>query len=645
MRGRVFTRRRPASVVGSRRRTGNMLLSGGGAETLQDRGSRSMASMHTLNPYYNNNFLARWQEYIRWYMTSWEARKIIDIPIEDALRKPVELRGMAADDEKQLWDAYLAFDADRQIRRALIQERLLGGALILPVFMRPEEEKTSDRLNYNTLQIGDLKAINVVDVSRLSRPNYDTDPFSPDYDRINSILVHGIDVHVSRCLVLDGNALFNRAAQTVLENFRFNPCGFGESKLATLYDLLNRVVGTQQGAYHLVNMASCLLIQADNLRSVIAADSPALAKLREIIEQLSLYRGAIVDAKGAVISQHSASFGSVPELVMTFAQLLSAASDIPATRFLGQAPGGLNATGEGDQNNYYDMVQAYQRLTVMPVQRRIFDWIGGTLWGWKDWTARSANLEMHYPSLKTMSEKEEADIAQIYATIVQGLVDSQVVSSEDAVKELVERKVFLTPVEAMEFLESDPDIADPFGGSGPGGSPSGRSGRSQAGNACQTGSVRVYLNAGNEDQPRDEDGKFGSGGSGEESGDGKRDITDVLGKEHVGVKGQAALDTLMLEKSGHVKGAFQRDDIGGIDLAWGDDKFGLQHIIKQREGQGIDPKEFLSGLGEVIEKGRLEMGKKGNFEIVHNGKVAVVTQTFEGEKVQLLLTAFKSRRK
>ena len=466
MRGRILTRRRPALVMGSRKRTQNMLLSGGGAETLQDRGSRSTSSVHTLNPYYNNNFLARWQEYIRWYMTSWEARKIIDIPIEDALRKPVELRGMAPDDEKKLWDAYLALDADRQIRRALIQERLLGGALILPVFMRPEEEKTADRLNYNTLQPGDLKALNVVDVSRLSRPNYDTDPFSPDYDRINSILVNGTEVHVSRCLVLDGNALFNRAAQTVLENVRFNPCGFGESKLATLYDLLNRVVGTQQGAYHLVNMSSCLLIEADNLRSVIASDSPALAKLREIIEQLSLYRGAIVDAKGAKINQHSASFGSVPELVMTFAQLLSAASDIPATRFLGQAPGGLNATGESDQNNYYDMVQAYQRLTVMPVQRRIFDWIGATLWGWKDWTARSAKLEMHYPSLKTMSEKEEADIAQIYATIVQGLVDSQVISSEGAVKELIERKIFLTPVEAMEFLESDPDIADPFGGQG-----------------------------------------------------------------------------------------------------------------------------------------------------------------------------------
>lgn len=463
MRGKALFNPKAARLL----RVQNMLLSGGGAETLQDRGSRSQASQHTLNPYFNNNYIARWQEYIRWYMTAWEARKIIDIPVEDALRKPVELRGLAPEDKKALEDAYLAFDADRQIGRALKQERLLGGAVILPVFLRPDNDPTSAPLDYRTIQPGDLKALSVVDVSRLSRAELDNDPFNPGYDKIERLLISGIDVHVSRLCVLDGNALFSRSAQTVLENFRFNPCGFGESKLATIYDLLNRVVGTQQGAYHLVNLASCMLIEADNLRSVIASDSPALAKLREITEQLSLYRGAIIDAKGAKINQHSATFGSVPELVMTFAQLLSAASDIPASRFLGQAPGGLNATGEGDQNNYYDMVQAYQRTTVMPTQRRIFDWIGATLWGWQEWTVRSRGLELHYPDLKTMTEREEAEIANIYATIVKGLADSQVISAEDAVNELREREIFLTKVEAMEFLEGEERRGDdPFDGKG-----------------------------------------------------------------------------------------------------------------------------------------------------------------------------------
>ena len=119
-------------------RTKNMILRGVGGETLQDRGAQSTASMHTLNPYYNNNFIARWQEYVRWYMTSWEARKIIDIPVQDALRVPVELNGMSDEDAKVLMDAYKAYDIERQLRRALIQERLLGGSCLLGIFLRPE---------------------------------------------------------------------------------------------------------------------------------------------------------------------------------------------------------------------------------------------------------------------------------------------------------------------------------------------------------------------------------------------------------------------------------------------------------------------------------------------------------------------------
>ena len=443
-------------------RAQNMLLSGGGAETLQDRGSLSRASAHTLNPYYNNNFMARWQEYIRWYMTSWEARKIIDIPVEDALRKPVELHGLAPDDAKALQDAYLAFNVDCQLRRALIQERLLGGALILPIFKRDESEETASPLDYSTLRAGDLKAINVVDVSRLSRPNFECDPFSPAYDKIESLLVNGVEVHVSRTFVLNGNALFSRASQNVLENFRFNPCGFGESKLATLYDLLNRVVGTQQGAYHLVNMASCLLVEVESLRSLMASDSPAMAKMRELVEQLSIYRGAVIDGKGAKVSQHNASFGSVPELVMTFTQLLSAASDIPATRFLGQAPGGLNATGESDLNNYYDMVQAYQRLMLMPVQRRCFNWLGATLWGWQNWLNKSKDLELVYPDLKTMSEQENAEIANTYASLLKNLFDCGVIGAEALLNEMIERKLFRTKMEAMNFLQTNPKPKQPI---------------------------------------------------------------------------------------------------------------------------------------------------------------------------------------
>ena len=89
-----FPIRSSRRVVVRRQPIRNMMLDGGGASGNGDRGSMQHAAQRTSNPYYSNNFWYRWQEYTRWYMTSWEARKIIDIPVDDALRLPFEITGV-----------------------------------------------------------------------------------------------------------------------------------------------------------------------------------------------------------------------------------------------------------------------------------------------------------------------------------------------------------------------------------------------------------------------------------------------------------------------------------------------------------------------------------------------------------------------
>ena len=49
----------------------------------------------------------------------------------------------------------------------------------------------------------------------------------------------------------------------------------------------------------------------------------------------------------------------------------------------------------------------------------------------------------------------------------------------------------------------------------------------------------------------------------------KSELTTLLGEEFKGYKGQEAVNKLLQEKRGHVKGAFHREDMGDIDLLWG----------------------------------------------------------------------------
>ena len=102
------------------------------------------------------------------------------------------------------------------------------------------------------------------------------------------------------------------------------------------------------------------------------------------------------------------------------------------------------------------------------------------------------------------------------------------------------------------------------------------------------------------DHPRNEDGEFVEKIKSyndmsieelkEEATEGEpisEELVDLLGVEFKGYKGQDAVNKLLEEKQGHIKGAFHRDDIGDIDLIWGNDNVGLQHIIRQREKEKI----------------------------------------------------------
>ena len=124
-----------------------------------------------------------------------------------------------------------------------------------------------------------------------------------------------------------------------------------------------------------------------------------------------------------------------------------------------------------------------------------------------------------------------------------------------------------------------------------------------------------------------------------------------MGKEYKGYKGQAAIDKLMHEKQGHVKGAFHREDIGEIDLLWGNDNIGLKHIITQREKEKEGHvEEILNHLSTAIEKGEFKKrNDRGNFEFVYKVNNAqyktIIAPEYHNHKITYVLTAFRRGKK
>lgn len=76
-------------------------------------------------------------------------------------------------------------------------------------------------------------------------------------------------------------------------------------------------------------------------------------------------------------------------------------------------------------------------------------------------------------------------------------------------------------------------------------------------------------------------------------------------------KPHEAIKHLLETKSGQVQGAFYRDELGDIDLVWGNEKIGLQKIVDKHlkdftDFKGNNPYEKMSNaINEIIENGKL----------------------------------------
>jgi phage-related protein (TIGR01555 family) len=264
-------------------------------------------------------------------------------------------------------------------------------------------------------------------------------------------------------LIFDGKPLLGRKSYNILlPNARINPAGMGESILTTVYDDLLRATGTAQAAFHLVNMASVMLIMMQDYGALSSAKegNKKLAKMNEICNSINIYKGAILDGLQVDVKSLPASFGSVPELVIAFIQFLSAAWDIPATRFIGQSPSGLNATGDSDLENYYNMVQSFRERRVTPRIKQILELLAIQEYGIKQGTMIADEMTIEFRNLWNDNPKEEAETAKMWLDGMMPLLDRGSISAEDFTLEAKKRNIILLADTNIKMGEKEDEFSN-----------------------------------------------------------------------------------------------------------------------------------------------------------------------------------------
>lgn len=383
------------------------------------------------------------QQLLAAYRSSWLPRKIIDIPALDACRR---WRGWQASKEQiqaiEAEEKRLALVA--RVHTAMIRGRLFGGAA---VFIGTGERDTTTELRPDRIGKGGVKYLTVMSRRHLSPTEIERDVQSPRYGMPKAYRLAGssVDIHPSRLVIFHG------AEHADPELVEGEAHGWSDSVLTSVMEAVKQSDSTMANVASLVFEAKVDVIKIPDLMQSL--EDPRFEKL--LLERLRLaamaksINGALMLDAQEDYQTKTANFGTLPDIIDRFLQNVTGAADIPATRFLGQSPAGLNASGESDLRNYYDRIQSGQELSVRPALAVLDECLIRSALG-------SRPPEIHYiwNSLWQPTATERATIGKTVADTIKVIKDTalfpDVALSRAAENALVENSVLPGLEAAME---------------------------------------------------------------------------------------------------------------------------------------------------------------------------------------------------
>lgn len=295
------------------------------------------------------------------YETSWLARAIVDYPAEDMVR---EWRTIKCDEADAIRAEEDRLSVPAMCSEALSWARLYGGAGILMLTNQPLDKP----LRPERIKKGDLHRLLVVD-------RFDMTPLGLNQTNILAanylmpefyVLAQGSQaIHWTHFARFPGAKLPRRQrAQTL---------GWGDSELRKCLDDVMDIVASKDGLAELMQEANVDIIQRQGLSDELASDQDDAITKRYALFGLmkSTINLALLDGEETYERKTLDLSGAAPvlDLLMTW---ISGAADIPVTRLFGTSAKGLNATGEGDMQNYHNALSS-KRLTQLDPGLRTLD--------------------------------------------------------------------------------------------------------------------------------------------------------------------------------------------------------------------------------------------------------------------------------
>ena len=353
----------------------------------------------------------------------------VDIPAEKMTQTGFEVEG----DDGTLYKAFNSLGGPEKFKQALQHTRLYGGAIIVldiegaGGWDTPWDGKT-----------GRIRSLREYPRTRVLLGAMETvkipeSIYYDNYERWSIENGEGIPfiVHVSRILIFRSDIKVDRLQPGFLDYERF----WGLSEVYRGLEDAHHFGKSKQGVSHLMQELSVAKYRLSNLESLVAeSDYKSLENRMDAIDmQKSVVNGVFL-GEGEEYTRENANFTGVPEVWDRQMMAVSGAYRIPVTLLFGRSAAGMNATGEGDDDNFNAYVAGLQQTQLLPPLLRLMTCINNQLKIVKVDEKSLSGLTINFNPLSKRDQLKDAQVRQTMSVSDRNYVEAGILSPEDIIR-------------------------------------------------------------------------------------------------------------------------------------------------------------------------------------------------------------------
>lgn len=346
------------------------------------------------------------------------AAKIVDMPAQDSFREWREWQASTKE--------ITAIEAEEKrlgLRGKLVQAktraRLFGGAVI---YIGTTDTDPTKPLAVDRIRKGGIKYLSVMNKNQISAGAIQNDPRFDGYGSPVSYMIGTETIHPSRVVVFKGKELPD-------DIYAGANLGWGDPVLTACLTDVRNLDATIANVAALVFEAKIDVLGIKNFNDDLRQHGAEYEKL--VNQKLALtalgkgVNGMFIKDADDSYEQKSASFATLPDVINSMKQMVSASCGIPMFKLFEKTSGGIGDSSSSEERGYYDMIKAIQTLENEPAMAILDECLIRSALG-----DRPKDIHYNWRPLWQPTTKEKADTGKVIADTFKVVFDMDVLPPE-----------------------------------------------------------------------------------------------------------------------------------------------------------------------------------------------------------------------